>query len=441
MPYLLQSDRKRPDGAIRCALHSLSYEHEGSLSTLRSIFLHQRIVWKLLEMARYQEAERLLNQTLIASQRIFGEQNNITASITLDFAELHNARKNYAEAERLYQSAYSISVACDGREHPFTIMNLERLATFYWLRRRRLDEAERLQTEVVEIRERLLGPAHPDTVTSIVHLADIYSAQRRFLKAKALYHRAVRICRADRHYDRETTARVLRELADYYRKRKRYRKAEALSLEAYEILQSKYGHEHPYTIFCLNDLAHHYRETGKSKRGEKILLETSPLLAKTLGAEHPQYINELTSLARFYSLQHKYVKSLSVWIEALDISRRTFGDDHPITTEIADELEDNRKYRERAVERCRKKWIPRLKTKKSQIVAALIGFMFGGIGLGLYFRSLVDFLIPTLVFFIMFLISPPHAILVGPLVSIFWGMKRAEESCDDQCQCRAICIR
>jgi len=442
MPYLLQSDRKRPDGAIRCALHSLSYKHEGSLSTQRSIFLHQRIASNLLEMARYQDAERLLNQTLLASRQIFGNEDSVTASITRDLAGLHESQRNYDEAERLYKSAYAISVTRNGQEHPDTILSLQMLAIFYWIGPRRLSDAKRLLTEVVAMRERVFGPTHPKTVDSVVALAHVYSDAGRFKEAAPLYRRAVRICRGDRHYDRGTTANALGKLASYYRIKRKYRKAEAVSLEAYEIFQSVYGSEHPGTILYLSDLAHHYGNTGNAKRGEKILLETLPLLAKTLGTEHPQYINALTSLARFYFAQRNCIKSLSMWTEALDVSKRTFGYDHPITTQVADELEKERRYQMRAVERCRMGWLmPTVKTKKSRFIAALIGFLFGGIGLGLYFRTLFDFLYPTLMFFIMLLVSPPHAIFCVPFMAAWWGMMRAKDSCDDQCPCRALGVR
>jgi len=441
MPYLLQSDRKRPDVITSSVLNSLGYGHEGRISTRLSISVHRRTASMLQEVARYQEAQRLLDQALLSSSQIFGEEDPITASIMQELAALHYQQRNYKEAERFYKSAYAISSACNGPEHPYTILSLQMLAMFYWIGPQWLNDAERLQTEVLLMRERVLGTTHPDTVDSAIKLARVYSAQKHHREAKVLYERAVRICRAESDYDREMTARALRALAIYYGGRYKYRKAEKLYLEAYEVLLSMHGSEHPETISLLRELAALYGSVGKTARGEKILLETSPILARTLGAEHPQYVHELTAQARFYHSQRKFVSAFSAWTQALDTSRRTFGPTHPITLQIAGDLSVYREYQESVVEQCQKRWLPRLKTKKKPVAAAFIGLLSGGIGLGLYFRSLIDFLIPTLLFFIALLISPWYAIFAGPTLSACWGINRAKDSCDDQCQCRAICIQ
>ena len=41
-------------------------------------------------------------------------------------------------------------------------------------------------------------------------------------------------------------------------------------------------------------------------------------------------------------------------------------------------------------------WLPPLRKERSPAKAAIIGLLFGGLGLGLYFKSVVDFLIPVL---------------------------------------------
>src|SRR5690349_16562155 len=40
-------------------------------------------------------------------------------------------------------------------------------------------------------------------------------------------------------------------------------------------------------------------------------------------------------------------------------------------------------------------FLPPTRKERNPVMAAIIGFLFGGIGLGLYFKSVIDFLIPV----------------------------------------------
>ena len=79
--------------------------------------------------------------------------------------------------------------------------------------------------------------------------------------------------------------------------------------------------------------------------------------------------------------------------------------------------------------------LPRLKKKKNPAVAALLGFFFGGIGLGLYFGSWKDGVYPALVWImgvvLLGILFPFLGVVPGWLLAaIFaagWGIERAEK--------------
>jgi len=71
---------------------------------------------------------------------------------------------------------------------------------------------------------------------------------------------------------------------------------------------------------------------------------------------------------------------------------------------------------------------------KSRVLAGIIGFAFGGLGLGLYFWSWRDFLYPILVFILAVLVAGTFILpvlgvapgwLVGSLFASGWGIWRA----------------
>jgi hypothetical protein len=77
--------------------------------------------------------------------------------------------------------------------------------------------------------------------------------------------------------------------------------------------------------------------------------------------------------------------------------------------------------------------LPRLHTKKNPTWALVIGFLTGGIGLGIYLRSFVDMLIPIVLYFGVLAFSQQAQVLgwtLGPMVVAVYGYFRVQESND-----------
>ena len=73
--------------------------------------------------------------------------------------------------------------------------------------------------------------------------------------------------------------------------------------------------------------------------------------------------------------------------------------------------------------------LPPLRGKKNEHLAALLGFAIGGIGLGIYLRSVIDFFVP--VFFAVVLgamLGPGFGWLGGALIAAIWGFIRVVNS-------------
>jgi hypothetical protein len=77
------------------------------------------------------------------------------------------------------------------------------------------------------------------------------------------------------------------------------------------------------------------------------------------------------------------------------------------------------------------KKLPPLDKPKNPAVAIVVGFLSGGIGLGIYLRSFVDVLIPILLFIGVSVFCQQAAALgvaLGPTVVAVYGYARVQES-------------
>jgi hypothetical protein len=68
--------------------------------------------------------------------------------------------------------------------------------------------------------------------------------------------------------------------------------------------------------------------------------------------------------------------------------------------------------------------LPPLKSKKEPVIAFVLGFCCGGIGLGIYFRSPVDLIIPLVILLILSVAIPVGGIVVGAAVAGTYGVLR-----------------
>jgi hypothetical protein len=77
------------------------------------------------------------------------------------------------------------------------------------------------------------------------------------------------------------------------------------------------------------------------------------------------------------------------------------------------------------------KKLPPLQKPKNPAVAIVVGFLTGGVGLGIYLRSFVDVLIPILLFIGVSVFCQEAAALgaaLGPTVVAIYGYARVQES-------------
>jgi hypothetical protein len=78
--------------------------------------------------------------------------------------------------------------------------------------------------------------------------------------------------------------------------------------------------------------------------------------------------------------------------------------------------------------------LPPVKKERSPVKAAIIGVLFGGLGLGLYFKSVIDFLIPMLLYIASMAVLTVNTtgsavgVLGAATVAGRWGYYRARQS-------------
>jgi hypothetical protein len=72
--------------------------------------------------------------------------------------------------------------------------------------------------------------------------------------------------------------------------------------------------------------------------------------------------------------------------------------------------------------------LPPVKTRKKPWLAFVLGFLFSGIALGIYFRSWADLIVPTLIWLALIATPGDAGFWAGAVVGGLWGLLRAVNS-------------
>lgn len=72
--------------------------------------------------------------------------------------------------------------------------------------------------------------------------------------------------------------------------------------------------------------------------------------------------------------------------------------------------------------------LPPLHARKNPGLACLLGLLLGGLGLGIYFRSIVDFVIPIGFTILAILLVGDPGFWGGVVIAALWGFFRAVNS-------------
>jgi hypothetical protein len=71
---------------------------------------------------------------------------------------------------------------------------------------------------------------------------------------------------------------------------------------------------------------------------------------------------------------------------------------------------------------------PSLADRKRPWLAFVLGFLFSGIALGIYFRSWIDLIVPTVVWLVLIATPGDAGFWLGAVVGGLWGLLRALNS-------------
>ena len=207
---------------------------------------------------RWDEARRLLEESLLLRRRVYPGDHPLTARALNNLGALEHEAGDLERAVALYRRSLGVKARL-GLDEKELLKVRSNLASILG-RVGRFDEAERLHREVLEARLRLYGDGDEDVATSLRSLGILLVARgdeaRGDLEvAEPLLRRALGI--RERLYGRRSTktAAALASLGRLLYSQGRFEEAETVLTRALGIREEKLGDAHAHVALSRRDLA------------------------------------------------------------------------------------------------------------------------------------------------------------------------------------------
>jgi CHAT domain-containing protein/tetratricopeptide (TPR) repeat protein len=253
------------------------------------------VEWLAEEAGDYR-LEVVTKQKLSAAGRYQVQIVELRAGTGLD-RELHEARKLYAEFDRLFRAG-------------------------------KMEEAIQEGERELAITEKVLGPHHINVARSLNSLAITYEIAGDHTRCEAMYRRALEINEkafGPRHLE---VGRILYNLGTHYFELGDVRKAESYYERSLDITEAELGAEHLIVAVILNDLGSVYGVRENNAKAEAMFRRALAIREKLLGPDHIDSVETIAYLATSYSNRGDYATAESYYARVLEILEKTLGPEH-----------------------------------------------------------------------------------------------------------------
>ncbi|KAI6308809.1 hypothetical protein MCOR29_009167 [Pyricularia oryzae] len=156
-------------------------------------------------LGKYEEAEKMLRETLALMEKVLGPENPSTFGGIDNLASVFNRQGKYEEVKKMFREALAfykkgkykevkqmhrkilgLREKVLGPKNPATFANMDNLASVLYMQGK-YEKAEQMHRKILSLREKVLGSKSLATFTSMNNLALLLDSQGKYEEAKHLY--------------------------------------------------------------------------------------------------------------------------------------------------------------------------------------------------------------------------------------------------------------
>jgi serine/threonine-protein kinase len=339
----------------REVLDENSNELVETLSTLGNA-----LVWA----GRYERADSILSEGVARAEALVPKDDELIASISINYAWLLNELGDYETAEGLLRQAAEYSSAMETepqRQHYGIALNDLALNLH---EQGKHEESREAFERGLEVQREVYGDVHPELGTILYNYGTLLRDMGELDAAEATLREGLEMDRRALGEDHPDIAYSMVALAVILQRKGEYANAMPLLEDALELRIDKHGGSHPSVGFSASHLASLYLAMGEFERADSLWTYSMKIHEKTNGRRHPVYAIRHDNLGQVAYMQGRYARAEELHRISIAIKVDTLGLDVPNIAisqwHLGNALARQRKYEEAmtiqriALDRCQR---------------------------------------------------------------------------------------
>jgi tetratricopeptide (TPR) repeat protein len=259
---------------------------------------------------------------LIASEvtnRLLGEEDPRTMTVTNHLGMLYQNAGRYADAEAIYLRFLQIEKRMWGVEHRETLSSMNNLAATYLGQGRYAAAEALLLPRTLELMKREFGEEHHNTLQCMHNLGFLYQALGRCADAEPLQVKILEVSKRMRGEGHPETLKSMLNLAAIYILCGHYTEAEPLCEDLLKLSTSVLGPKHPQTLATVVNLGALYNRLKRFDDARRLFEPSVDVMRQKLGTGHSQTKSAISGLAVAYEGLGRRDDALPLYRELLDL--------------------------------------------------------------------------------------------------------------------------
>src|SRR6476469_2486622 len=270
-------------------------------------------------------ARALLDQGARRVDSTLADQPEVQAQLRTVLGRAYTSLGLYDQATRLLRQSLAQHRSLYGDDNPAVAEDMARLGDAY-LQQDRFDQAEPLLRGALERRRATDSTAA--AAETMDRLATLYQRRNDYAAAEPLFREALAVRRRQFGDTAAVVAESLNNLGVLLFKQNAYEGADSVYREALAIDLHALGENHPLTAEVLHNRGQAQWSLGNLAQAESLLRRALAAKRTTLGAAHPSISINLNNLGMLLVEEGKLAEADSLVREALALDRRMFGERH-----------------------------------------------------------------------------------------------------------------
>ena len=279
-------------------------------------------------LGNYDEAEKLLQQSLETNTKLNGVTHADIANVYFELGLLHRIQGHYSDADSMFAKAVGQYEALLDTNNPTLLQTRSHQARSFSLAGDH-ERAEPILKATLEKQIQVLGRDHLDVAQTSTYLARVFRSTAQYEEAELLYREALRIQRELLGTEHTQTAGSINNLALNLRNQGQYEEAETMLREAVTIQKKLRGDVHLEVASIINNLARTLTLTAQYDEAEELHREALTIRRQILGEEHVSVASVIDNLASVLRRKGAFEEAETYYREGLDMRRKLLGDTHP----------------------------------------------------------------------------------------------------------------